>query len=382
MAIPCIFFNALCLLRVLQKPCFKTAVFYGFSLDLCAFTRFDSIGFALTAALIFYLQFNKEKPITTKQLLTLIPGLIIALIPLMIWADTLQTMFGSPVPSGIVSWAKTQEHSPWRILTVLFFEPFRYIGQAQGALEALTFPVLILGLTAYVSFFWKKQRQSAEDTVFYALIWYPILYLMTLSAITFIALPEYAFYPLAVGGSVALLFIFCVVEEQLRKKEPTALFVWFVLGLCFCCSAVFLALRPRSAFYEPITRVVSEFTDQNPGLYAMSGGAGISSYVTKKHFVRLDGMAQDQQMLNFLNTQSPLSHVFKHYGVDYFVAANLSSGDQGCYSAREPRQNRFGGSNKGMSDWLCALPVFEKQATPKIKISIFKINKNGNAVSE
>ena len=90
----------------------------------------------------------------------------------------------------------------------------------------------------------------------------------------------------------------------------------------------------------------------------------------------------DKQMLEFLDSQTSLDAVLKHYGVNYLVTVNLNAGEQGCYSAREPAQNRFGGSNKGMSDWLCATPVFEKQATPKIKIGIFKINQNGKAVSE
>ena len=87
-------------------------------------------------------------------------------------------------------------------------------------------------------------------------------------------------------------------------------------------------------------------------------------------------------MLDFLNTQTDLNTVLKHYGVNYLVTAKSSAGGKKCYSAREPRQNRFGGSNKGMSDWLCAPPVFEKQATPKIKISIFKIDQNGKAIPE
>lgn len=386
-AIPCLFLNALCLLKALRQPCFKTGALYGLSLLLCGLTRFDSMAFALTAALVFYFQFNRKNPITTKQLLALIPGLIIALIPLMIWTDTLQSTFGSPVPAEISSWTKSQDHSPWRLLVVLFFEPLRYIRQIPGALEAWTFPLLTLGLAAYASFPWVAREQTPQDTVFYALIWYPILYLTVLSAVTFIALPEYAFYPLAVGGPVALLYAVCRIDEQLQEKEKEtekkqALFVWLILGCCFCCSAFFLSFRTRSAFYEPVTRVISEFTGKNPGLYAMSNGAGITSYVTKNRFVRLDGMAEDQKMLDFLNTQTTLDAALKHYGVDYLVTINPSTGGQSCYSVREPAQNRFGGSNKGMSDWLCASPVFEKQATPKIRIGIFKIDKNGKAVSE
>ena len=383
LAIPCLFLNALCLLKALRQPCFKTGACYGFSLLLCVLTRFDTVAFALTTALVFYFQFNRKNPITTKQLLALIPGLIIALIPLMIWADTLQSTFGSPAPAEIASWTKTQDHSPWRLFVVLLFEPLRYIRQLPGALEAWTFPFMVLGLAAYASFPWDGREQTPADTVFYSLIWYPILYLTVLSAVTFIAVPEYAFYPLTVGGAAALLFAVCKIDSQLKEAErKQALFVWLILGCCFCCSAIFLSFRARSAFYEPVTRAIAEFTVENPGIYAMSGGAGITSYVTKTRFVRLDGMAEDQKMLDFLNTQTTLNTALKHYGVDYLVTVNPSTGDQSCYSAREPAQNRFGGSNKGMSDWLCASPVFEKQVTPKIKLGIFKIDKNGKAVSE
>lgn len=387
LVIPCLFLNALCLLNALQLPRFKTAVGYSLSLLLCALVRFDSLGFALTTVLVFYFQFNKKNPISTKQLIILIPGLIVGLIPLMIWADILQTLFKTPMPAGVLSWAQTQDHAPWKMFILLFVEPVRYIGQIPGALALLTFPVLLLGLTAYASFPWGQQDQTPKDTVFYSLIWYPILYLMVLSAFTYIAVPEYAFYPLAVGSPVALLFAACNIDAQLeekqkQKEQKQARLVWLILGCCFALLTLFQSVKPRSAFYQPITRVVSEFTDKNQGVYAMSGGAGINAFITKSNFVRLDGMAQDKQMLDFLASQTSLDKVLKHYNVDYFIAVNSQAGEQGCYSAREPVQNRFGGSNKGMSDWLCAPPVFEKQATPKIKIGIFKINQDGKAVTE
>lgn len=387
LVIPCLFLNALCLLNALQLPRFKTAVGYSLSLLLCALVRFDSLGFALTTVLVFYFQFNKKNPISTKQLIILIPGLIVGLIPLMIWADILQTLFKTPMPAGVLSWAQTQDHAPWKMFILLFVEPVRYIGQIPGALALLTFPVLLLGLTAYASFPWGQQDQTPKDTVFYSLIWYPILYLMVLSAFTYIAVPEYAFYPLAVGSPVALLFAACNIDTQLeekqkQKEQKQARLVWLILGSCFCLLTLFQSVKPRSAFYQPISQVISEFTDKHQGVYAMSAGAGISAFMTQSRFVRLDGMAQDKQMLDFLASQTSLDKVLKHYNVDYFIAVNSQAGEQGCYSAREPVQNRFGGSNKGMSDWLCAPPVFEKQATPKIKIGIFKINQDGKAVAE
>ena len=389
LVIPCLFLNALCLLKALKNPSFKSAAFWGLSLVLCVFTRFDSILFALTVALVFYFQFDRQHPIPIKQSLSLIPGLLVGLIPLLIWVCLLQINFDSPVPAGLASWSKAQDHAPWRLFAVLFFEPIRYIKQIPQALAVLSFPALVLGLAAYASFPWDEREQTPTDTVFYSLLWYPILYLIVISTVTFIALPDYAFYPLCIGGPTALLFAVCRIDQQISEKETErekdqkqALRFWTVLGFCFCFTGIFLSLQPRCAVYKSITQIISEFTDKNPGIYAMSSGAGITSYVTNAKIVRLDGMAQDKQMLNFLDTQSDLNTVFKHYGVNYFIDVNPQAGKQGCYSAREPSQNRFGGSNKGMSDWLCTAPVFKKLSTAKINIGIFKINQDGKAVAE
>ena len=60
LAIPCLFLNALCLLKALRQPCFKTGAGYGFSLLLCVLTRFDTVAFALTTALVFSIQPKKS----------------------------------------------------------------------------------------------------------------------------------------------------------------------------------------------------------------------------------------------------------------------------------------------------------------------------------
>ena len=375
LAIPCLFLNALCLLKTLRHPKISTAAVYGLSIVLCAFTRFDSAAFFLMVSLVFYFQFNGLSPVTTKELLKIFLGLGIGLIPLMVWADINQTIFETPLPTGLVSWTQTQDHAPWRIALLLIIEPIRYIRQIPAAIALLTFPALLLGLTAYVSFPWGQEKRMPSDTVFYSLIWYPILYLMVISVITFIALPEYALYPLAIGSPVALLFAVCRIDEQLKERkqeQKQALTVWLILGICFCLITFFLAIRPRSAFYVPITKTVAEFSQHNNGLYAMGTGAGITSFITKRDFTRLDGLAQNMKMLTFLERQAPLKEVFKHYGVRYYIAVNPKA-ENGCYAVREPVQNRYGGSNKGNSDWLCFEPVFLKQATPQIKIGIFDL---------
>ncbi len=112
----------------------------------------------------------------------------------------------------------------------------------------------------------------------------------------------------------------------------------------------------------------------------MGGGAGMLAWKTGEKVARLDGAAMDANLLNDLDAQASLDKVLKAYRVDYYVAVNPVKGENTpCYAAREPAQNRFGGSNKGFSDWLCADPVFEKKITPKLSVGIFRIDENGKA---
>ena len=379
LAIPCFFAMALSLLKALEHPSFASGIILGLTVSLSAFTRFDCGAFFLTAVLVFYFQFNSKYPLSKKQALILLAGIIAGLIPLMVYADTLQTKFGSPVPAELLSWGKTQDIAPWRLLIVLFFEPLRYVFQMPQAVALVFFPSLLLPLVAYVSFPWLGKEQKPRDTVFYTLIWYPILYLTALAGITFITLPEYAFYPLAAGAPIALLFATRKINSQLPEEEKKlARRAWLILGGLLLLICLTLSIKPRSAFLSAFAQTFAEFAGQHPGRYAMSSGAGMISFMTKADIVRLDGMAEDQNLLNMLEKQEDLGNAFKHYKIDYYVAFKPQK-DKECYSAREPVQNRFGGTNKGLSDWLCAAPVFEKQITPKTTMAIFKIDEAGKA---
>ncbi|MBR1777702.1 MAG: hypothetical protein IJ752_03845 [Alphaproteobacteria bacterium] len=381
-AIPCIFINALCLLSSLKKPSVLSGIVCGLSVSLCAFVRFDCAAFFLTALLVFYFQFNGKAPVTTKQALKLLPGLIIGLIPLMFYADLLQTKFGSPVPAETLSWGKAQGMAAWRILTVLFFEPLRYAIRIPQATALIPFPTILLALVAYTSFPWLEQEQTPKDTVFYTLIWYPIIYLAAIAIMTFIALPEYAFYPFAVGTPFAFVFAANKINTQIMEKEKNqARLTWLILGVLFVLVAFSLAIKPRSAGYVHIADAVAEFADQHQGRYAMSFGAGFVSSIKDITMTRLDGMAEDLDMLKRIEAQENLNKAFQKYQIDYYVAINPNI-NKGCYSVREPVQNRFGGTNKGMNDWLCMAPVFEKQITPKLKVVIFKTNKGEKTASE
>ncbi|MBO4644678.1 MAG: hypothetical protein J5716_08755 [Alphaproteobacteria bacterium] len=379
--IPFILFSSLCLLNALKKPSFFSGFIYGLSVSLCAFARFDSLCFFAVMLLVFYFQFNGKEPVSTKQLLILIFGLMIGMIPLMAYADMWQTKFGSPVPAEMLSWTLAQGMAAWRILIVLFFEPIRYIFQMPQYLALVLFPTILLLLVAYASFPWHESKLTPKDTLFFSFIWFPLFYLALIAGLTFITVPEYSFYPFAVGAPLALMYATTKIDSQIEEKEKKqARIFWFALSCLLMFVALGLSLKPRFAHFVPLTQTIAEFTKDHPGRYAMSAGSGITSFATKATVVRLDGMAQDMNLLKMIETQEALNKALQHYRVDYFISFNPKKGES-CYSVRAPVQNRFGGTNKGMSDWFCAEPVFEKQATPAIKVAIFKIDASGKAVS-
>lgn len=381
-AVPCILLNSLCLLKALQKPSLRSGIVTGLTVSLCAFARFDSAAFFLVALLVFYFQFNDKYPVSKKQALVLFAGIVAGLIPLMVYADFWQTKFGSPVPAELLGWGNVQDTAPWRILVVVFFEPLRYALRIPHAVALMTFPVVLLLLVAYASFPWQEQPQKPKDTVFYALIWYPLVYLGGLAMATFLTLPDFAFYPFIVGAPFALLFAAGKINAQVSEKEKKqARRAWVILGGLLILLSLGRGVRPQSAVYSRIVQEVAGFSGNHPGRYAMGVGAGITSFMAKTEIVRLDGAAEDLTLLKMIEAQEPLDKTFKRFGVNYYIAVNLQKGKD-CYSAREPAQNRFGGSNKGMSDWLCAEPVFEKKATPEVKIAIFAIDSSGKAFSD
>lgn len=380
-----LFLNALCLREALTNPTIKTGLFYGLSVSLAVSARFDAVVFFVTTLLVFYFQFNFKNPITTKQLLKLLPALFVGLVPLIVYIHLQQTLYGLTSPAEFAAATKAQDIAPWRIASVLIVSPLRHLLKSPISIAVLTFPTLLLGLTAYASFPWVEREQRPADTVFYSLVWFPILHLILLASVTYITLPEYAFYPLAVGAPAALAFAVRRIEDQLaengkEKETSQARLAWTGLSVCFCVIALFSITRPRSAVYQPIIAAIGEFQSARPGHYAMGGGAGMLAWKTGAEVARLDGTAMDAKLLNDLDAQSSLDKVLKAYRADYYVALNPVKGENTpCYAAREPAQNRFGGSNKGFSDWLCAAPVFERKISPKLSVGVFRINENGKA---
>lgn len=380
-AVPAVLAMALALFRMLHRPSFAAGLICGLSVFIAAAVRFDTLGFVLTGAFVFYMQFNGKVPVTLKDVFKFLPGFVLGLVPAAAILVLGSFAFGTPVPSSLQSWMKVQNIAPWNILTVLFWQPLRYFFKMPAAFALTTIPALIIITAAYATLPRTPRTQTPTDTVFYSLIWFPIIQLGLFAFLTYMQLPEYAFYPLCAGTPFALLYILDKIDGRLEsdaERRQVNIF-WNILGGLMLFLSLLVVSRPRIEAYRPVAETVREFAGTHPGIYAMGRGAGVSAYLSGMPFVRLDGLAGDRRIQDYLGQQAALSRAFRHYGADYYVAVNLPKGQE-CFVAREPKENTLGGNNKGMSDWMCASPVLSRQVAPKTTVMIFAIGPEGKAI--
>ena len=380
-AVPVVLVSASAYLKMLEKPSFASGLLCGLSVCLCVLTRFDTLGFVASGAFIFYMQFNGKMPVTLKQVFHFLPGLIIGLLPAAGWEFFLYTRFGTPVPMTLTAWMQAQNMAPWKVFSVLMGRPARHFLSSPAGIIFLTFPFIAVIAAAFDSIPKQARIHTPKDTVFYSLIWFPVLQIMFFAFFTHLNLPEYAYYPLAVALPFALLYGTGRIDNRMKSdKDRTEIRkYWTVIGAMLLCLSLFSLLSPRFSILRPYARAVSKLAKDKTGVYAIGTGAGTASYVANIPVVRTDGIGSDKQMAGLISQQASLSEAFKKYGVSYYIMLNPVS-SKGCYAAREPVENDKGGDNKGMSDWLCAEPVATERISKRDTAALFVLDRNGKAV--
>lgn len=373
LAMPAVLFAALVLLRALEKPNILTGVSAGLAVSLMLLTRFDTLGFAITFALVFYFQFNGKEPVSYKQFFLLLGGLAVGLLPAAgFWLWEKQT-FGTIVPMTVQSWTQTQGSSPLQMARLLFFDPVRHIVRQPYAIALLTFPALLIALTAYHSFPWIKRGQTPRDTLFYSLLWFPVFQIAVLALFSYILVPDYAFYALGIGAPFALAYAISRISANVRGEDVAlAEKSWLFIGGCMTALCFYFPLRSCNIQYKQAADALKPFVEMHAGTYGMGKGANIAAFETGGRFVRLDGSASDTNLQALLKNQADIKTVLKQYGIDWYVGINLVKQDSGCYGVREPKQNGFG-TNKSMHGWLCQAPVAEISAAPELNLQIFDV---------
>ena len=373
-AVLTVFLTAYAALNMLEKPCFSNGFLCGLAVCLSFLTGFDSMGFVLTFVLVFYFQFNGKVPVTLKDFFKFIPGLAVGLLPLYAWTAFSTFYFNSFVPPKILSWRTVQSVEPWNMFLLLVWYPIRYFKHMSTELITILMPLVACVLTAITSFPKEAKTQTPKDTLFLSLLWFPFLQFAIFSLFTYVDLPLYAFYPLCVASPFAIAFVFKKYVETLADK-PDELkqmdIASYVLSGVLFLIAFGIFVRPLSAVWlKPATKI-NAFMQENKGLYAMGKGAGIVSYITHTPFMRIDGLAMNDNLINAIKQNKELVQTLKEHNVAYYVAFNVQKSQ--CYAPREPAPTLFGVTNKAMGGWLCEEPLLKEKISPNLTLFIFKV---------
>lgn len=382
-AVPAVLLAASAYLKMLESPSFISGLLCGLSVFLCVLVRFDTLGFIISGAFIFYMQFNGKMPVTLKQTFMFLPGLVIGLLPAVGWEIFMYRRFGTVFPATILSWMQAQNMSPQKIFSVLLVEPAKHFLSSPMTLIFLSFPFIAVIAAAFDSVPRQARIHMPKDTLFYSLIWFPIVQILFFAFFTHLNLPEYAYYSLTVALPFALAYGIGRIDSRLETNKDRQEFGKYrnIIGGLLLLLGTFLILSPRSATQRPFIEAVKELSAGRPGIYALSGSGGLVSFAANIPVVRLDGIASNKRMSDLISKQFVLSVTFKHYGTDYYIILNPVK-SQGCYAVREPAKNERGGDNKGMSDWICTDPVAVKNISKDTAVALFAIDRSGKAVSK
>ncbi len=184
------------------------------------------------------------------------------------------------------------------------------------------------------------------------------------------------FYAICFTGPAAALFLSGRGLELASRMDVRSLkFAPLLLcGLMAAASVLFNAWqlkRPPSETNALFLRAIpiAEFANANPGRYAMGDGAGAAGFLMDTPPVHLEGLVNDQAMLDDIAAQGSVDGSLRRQGVDYYIAT-LELGATGCQSVREPIQP--GPRAPRMTQDVCEAPAFTAQ-TQWIPSQIFDV---------
>lgn len=173
------------------------------------------------------------------------------------------------------------------------------------------------------------------------------------------------FYAICFTGSAGALFLAGRALELARRIDTRALAV-LPLAIVGAMAAAAVLLnawqlkRPPSETNALFLRAIpiAEFVKANPGRYAMGDGAGAVGFLMDNPPVHLEGLVNDQAMLDDIAAQGRVSDSLRRQGVDYYIATRDLQ-PSGCVTVHEPLQP--GPRAPRMSQEVCDKPVFTDQ---------------------
>jgi hypothetical protein len=101
------------------------------------------------------------------------------------------------------------------------------------------------------------------------------------------------------------------------------------------------------------------FTASHPGRYAMGDRAGLTSFVTRRTMLQLEGIVGNQALLSRIRAGADLMQVLQDYNIDYYIATDVPSHGP-CFAAREPKPAQAGPRSPALTAKCCATPLYRQ----------------------
>ena len=372
LVVPVLLAVALSFHKTLTAPSVLTGLITGLCLSFSFLTQWDAFLFGVTLVLVFYLQFNGKTPVTYRIFFKILTGFVIGLLP----AAALYYARRDFFPSTYLLWQSVQDREPWLIAATFLWHPVRHFVRMPLQLIYLTFPFILCALGAFVSFPKDAKKSTGNDTVFWTLVWYPLLWVFCAGMLTYIDLPVYAFYPFAIGTPFALAAVIEKIRDNQKDLENEKLLLsrYCLLMAGICLLVAFLQIsKPLSGAYKPLTAAAGDFFKKDPSaVYAMGKGAGLTAYLNKKTTViRVDGYGAPDGLIDDIRQSRALGDVLRRLKADFYITPATPEKKE-CTVLREPAKTFFGPNNRATDGWACVPPVDEAPVSKNLVLRLYK----------
>jgi hypothetical protein len=336
LAIPFILGFALALQHSFDRFTFGRCFWLGLLASLTVLARLDSIILLGLIGIFIFAQPTLRRKVGPVQ----VAGLAAGLVPLGIYFAINRFVFSTWLPiSGMAKQLKHGYLPTWPAWHSLFMK-------SAGQL----LPVVLVALALLSLPFFYHRLSSIQRAVYPALLLFPFVYILLLSALSDWPLWDWYFYSFRPGLCVAFALFFGATRIRALRS--------WAFGVLFMLIAIVYIQRTSWDGTEYIitdsSRDVWNFSKTHPGIYAMGDAAGSVGYLLSDPVIQTEGLVMDRVFLKHIVQQEDLRDVLRDYHAQYYVTSTRKTYN-GCYEAVEPFQ--AGPASPHMRSTFCEAPL-------------------------
>ncbi len=306
---------------------------------------------------------------TMKVLFTVLPAMLLGLVPLFIYFGYNYYSFGHfATVSSLAKQLPFKEWVHFSLFSELWSSKEGKIGIASVAIGC---SCLYLDRRLYS----KKQLPFLFMILIFPVVFFSFLALRSSWVLFF-----WYDYPFVFSIAISITVIGRTISHRLKNKRQLQLVLWiesvvlvavcFQLGLLFHKTTTVFQVNPGNTF-EHTTQLLP-WIITHPGKYAMGDKAGLMAYMSGASILQLEGLASDYALLEHIQRSDALLTVLKEYRITYLIVSvydSLQHTPNGYY-IESPHSLQCGITTPKLSTYLQTLPMFQYRASNN-KYSIF-----------